>query len=1656
MRTCEQCHGRMRPFVARRTVNGKRVCEGCASAPMTGRARRSAGFKNIAALENPIHERTGGHPEEWYHGSPHDFEHFGDPADHQDPAMEEYTDRYKHWNTLVGNHFTSDHAVAKEFSGGDHTHSDDLPEDYEGPMGHVVHVKLHLKNPKVYDSEHDMDQEVYEHEWEAGNHHDKYMAPPPEDDDEYEEWAEEYGHRHHYAGDSQHKYSKGEPDPNYAYGFHPKATGWLNTHPDKEGIARRYKERLKQAGYDGVVYGNEYEHSFHGKNAKSAIAFEPHQIEITQHHYGEQDCLSEDEAKRRAVHPDQQVLPGLEDVKRKVPERQRPDLSKHWPTTFTPSFTDNIPRYAARGAQRHDTGRLWAPLPQECWDRYHGRHTGAQRRTAAMGDPTDWDTHYDPGMEVHRGMVVKVPYKLYDKLHDPGSVAEAAQELVERTAKRASTGMHWSADLERARDFPTRNVNQGSTVPVILHAQVPAREGIETRPSVLKRNQVFPHDHWEREVPLRKGTGVEVFGISWKPEGEHPHADEQGWVRHDFTAPVRHTAKSWTMKYATYGPVTPGKTAVLGEESARQHAGQQDVYAVRSGNTVVNLCAYHRDVHVGNASAADALGDQLGLSGRERSAESFGEARKGSCAACNRDTGYQLKLLTPRWMQNAEDSRARRRPDKPMRTKPLPTLKQSENIRWASRGDAFYADTGYESGVRFHPDGTPTGRGDHTVPAGAEVHHDENEAWNKAIEHWKNGASDFPRVYVLHNPKHEGGRLTHESEASELDYDHTRHPAIRSDDEEPHEPILYHGTTRSEDDEVPEEIIPSGGSQSFGPGVADPNYAYATPSLKDAWSYAHKRVENGRGGKPTVYRVTPHDPEDVEEDPSYEGDYSRGTMAHDKRSKKGFEVLDEVPMSQRQEHEWSQNPFNDEAEDEDYGEYDHHFGSLKTLAEWDDEDDEDYEPDECEHCGEDKNSEDHAEAHYDWIRNQKWYTDWDEDRTVGAHNNGEIQRGMAISLPKDVHRIVHDEDRPLEERGRALAEHVIKSANDQGHIGRFWTDEDSVARSYATGSRIRPGSKDDNKTPATPVTLHVKFPGYHHIETDPDELEHHGVYSYHIEDNREVPLRHGTPLEAVGVSWAHHKYGDDGTHHWDRDNADWKRHTFKEPIKAMSSKKELPTLKMLAHDATENEALRHCFTGDTRYLTVEGTKTLAETVGTVQRVLTGTRSAVHSGRWVEAMIHEFGEQPVLRVTLKRNKQTKVIRATPEHRWLVRRPDRIVLTQHLRPGHRLAHLRAPLFEGDPDREGIRMGAVFGDGYIARQAGRTYGGITLWGAKRDLAKYFDDVAASEPRTYVTESGVQGLRYQSGMAGYTKQLPELTESLSYLRGWLMGYFAMDGHVSARGQVTLSSASLEVLEHVRDVATLLGIGTYAPTSKLRRGYGAEPTLIHEMGLSAADLSPSFFLRDDQRAAWRLPAQERFGWTVVSVEDHGEVETVYCPRVPETESFVLEDNIHTMNCPFCGAGKIIGRADGSVECEFCHHYFTVQVQPQYPNFPQTINGMPQQIPGMPGQVETPMGDPAMGAGGFPPDPMDPAAGAVPPWADDGGEGFPDDDAEGKQAEEDEEEPPPFAKQSSLPLFRTTAGARLTEDDYVRHLAIRFAPDRDAMIARIREERGTR
>lgn len=153
-------------------------------------------------------------------------------------------------------------------------------------------------------------------------------------------------------------------------------------------------------------------------------------------------------------------------------------------------------------------------------------------------------------------------------------------------------------------------------------------------------------------------------------------------------------------------------------------------------------------------------------------------------------------------------------------------------------------------------------------------------------------------------------------------------------------------------------------------------------------------------------------------------------------------------------------------------------------------------------------------------------------------------------------------------------------------------------------------------------------------------------------------------------------------------------------------------------------------------------------------------------------------------------------------------------------------------------------------------------------------------------------------------------------------------------------------------------------------------------------------------------------------------------------------------HCPFCGSGQVLARNDGTIECQFCQACFTVQVQPQYPAFPQTINGMPVQVPGMgpqwPGQEDD---DPNATSA-----PMDQP---VPSDTDQNADGVPDDQEEPDEDEDDESsDAPPFAKKSLL--YRTDSGEWLGEQQYMRHLALRHAKNRQAVLARIREENGMR
>lgn len=178
-------------------------------------------------------------------------------------------------------------------------------------------------------------------------------------------------------------------------------------------------------------------------------------------------------------------------------------------------------------------------------------------------------------------------------------------------------------------------------------------------------------------------------------------------------------------------------------------------------------------------------------------------------------------------------------------------------------------------------------------------------------------------------------------------------------------------------------------------------------------------------------------------------------------------------------------------------------------------------------------------------------------------------------------------------------------------------------------------------------------------------------------------------------------------------------------------------------------------------------------------------------------------------------------------------------------------------------------------------------------------------------------------------------------------------------------------------------------------------------------------------------------------------------------------DGVTIAHCPFCGSGQVIARSDAQIHCDFCNQNFTVQVQPDYSAFPQTVDGNPVQVPGVPGSgQQDPMADP-MG--------VDPAAtGAsdgAPPFGDDEADGdgsdsdnpfasdddsteeeTPDDDSgEGSDDSDSDDSKPPFPPKKT---YRTATGVELEVDEYLRHLALKHTEDREGTLAVITTERG--
>ena len=376
-----------------------------------------------------------------------------------------------------------------------------------------------------------------------------------------------------------------------------------------------------------------------------------------------------------------------------------------------------------------------------------------------------------------------------------------------------------------------------------------------------------------------------------------------------------------------------------------------------------------------------------------------------------------------------------------------------------------------------------------------------------------------------------------------------------------------------------------------------------------------------------------------------------------------------------------------------------------------------------------------------------------------------------------------------------------------------------------------------------------------------------------------------------------HKYSKDGVEKW----ADTAKRvteavcsqlldskTKEEIYNIILERKFIPGGRYLYSAGREFHQVNNCFDGNERFITRNGVKCLAETVGQKVEIKNW------KGEWEEAEVQSFGKQPLFKITFSNGDS---VLSTENHLWI--QPDGSrVETKNLK--------RAMLTSGDTtyelDPEGIRHGIIFGDGYKHPKTG--YCEIVIVNPKKDehLASYFEnkeveiEVGFGAIRKYQT---VRKVKAGTKIALQPKHYKELPVSCSpeYARGFIAGLIATDGHASLGGSVLISCEGFNKAKKISELAVLGGcvVSSVRVNSKINP-YNGEPrelTNIYIKPFSAPIILPYHKKNMEGKKFYH---REMY-LDVVNIEPINEIKEVYCVVAPKTHTFTLSNGLLTSNC---------------------------------------------------------------------------------------------------------------------------------------------------------------
>ena len=322
---------------------------------------------------------------------------------------------------------------------------------------------------------------------------------------------------------------------------------------------------------------------------------------------------------------------------------------------------------------------------------------------------------------------------------------------------------------------------------------------------------------------------------------------------------------------------------------------------------------------------------------------------------------------------------------------------------------------------------------------------------------------------------------------------------------------------------------------------------------------------------------------------------------------------------------------------------------------------------------------------------------------------------------------------------------------------------------------------------------------------------------------------------------------------------------------------------MMGTDAIDEKGsggLNNCFAGETEVITRDGIQRIDHLYEDGKEVELLTNAG-----WVQAPIKCFGKQFLYEIVLTCSGREKKIFATEDHEWFEKDRQKLytrVKTKDLRPGksrlqssfgpNAIKSIKASAF-------GIAHGFVFGDGGTRRNKDEAH---FIGNKDSAMKKYFYGAGQSDK--------------MSGMPNAFRKLPDIQENKAYLLGWLMGYFAADGSCKSDGTIELCSYEKGNIKFVKDVCSVLGIGTYPIREENRiSNLTNRPCTAYKVTFMSAQMAPKFFLIDSHRANFKRKKINY--WNVKSVRKTTRMESVFCATVSQHHCFTLADNILTSNC---------------------------------------------------------------------------------------------------------------------------------------------------------------